>query len=128
LEDEIENFESKLLIDSTDGAYSLTEQQITEFLKAKSNLDPSIHMNQLIKVIENPNVLNSRSSKLYLEKIKFNRIEAETSRREQEKRRRKLLLLQQQTQQEMETEHLNEIIEQKLLRQSKQERRIAEQY
>lgn len=127
MEDEIENFESKLLIDSTDGAYSLTEQQIIEFLKTKSNLDPSIHMNQLIKVIENPNVLNSRSSKLYLEKIKFNRIEAETSRREQEKRRRKLLLLQQQTQQEMETEHLNEIIEQKLLRQSKQERRIAEQ-
>jgi hypothetical protein len=107
---------------------SLSEEKIKEFLKTKAHLDPSLHMNQLQKIIENPEELNSKNTELYLEKIKFNRIEAETSRREQEKRRKKVMLLQQNTQQEMEMERLNELMESKLLRQSKQERRIAEQY
>lgn len=125
----IDNFESNLLYRSDNlKSDSLSEEKIKEFLKTKAQLDPSLHLNQLQKIIDNPEELNERNTELYLENIKYARIEAETSRREQEKRRKKIMILQQDIQQEMETKRLYELMDSKLLRQSKQERRIAEQY
>jgi hypothetical protein len=60
--------------------------------------------------------------------MQMNRIEAEKARKAQEKQRRKQLLLEQKIQKDAEQQQLDQLIESKLFRQSKQERRIAEQY
>lgn len=54
-------------------------------------------------------------------------MEEEISRQDQEQRRRKLILQQEKNHQEDQSKELEKIMLTKLMRQSKQERRIAEQ-
>lgn len=85
-------------------------------------------MRTLRRVMDDPQVLNPAETKFYLEKIKVQRHEVETARKERDQKRKEILLIQQKTEEEVEKKIMDDILMNKLLRQSKQERRIAEQY
>lgn len=85
-------------------------------------------MKELRKIINQSELLKKEETSHYLERIKVQRQEVEVAQRERERARKKILLAQQQTDQEIEKNLVQEVLLSKLLRQSKQERRIAEQY
>lgn len=125
---QIDEFENRVLPDDDqDTELKQTDETVIQFLKTKANLDPSVHMKALKKTMEVPGILDPKQSKIYVEKIKLHRLEADLSRKQSEQRRKKILLLHQKVQKELESKALEEMMESKLLRQSKQERRIAEQ-
>ncbi|KAI8897549.1 hypothetical protein BC833DRAFT_621127 [Globomyces pollinis-pini] len=105
----------------------LSSKEVSQFIADKNCLASNEHLSLLRKSLEQSVLQQEKESKLYLERIKSQRLEADNSRRERERERKKMLLAHHQIQQNMEKEQMEELIQQKLLRQSKQERRIAEQ-
>ncbi|KAK6091403.1 hypothetical protein MT418_8550 [Batrachochytrium dendrobatidis] len=137
---EILKFEQKM------GIYNLSEEAIEtdsifskESRKSICTLSSSFNIDTIKatensenqfgqKIILKPIVAeNQEKTKQYLAKIRNQRLEEEYSRKDREQRRRKIILNQQQAEQEMEKLNMENLVVSKLLRQSKQERRIAEQ-
>jgi adenylate kinase family enzyme len=127
--DQIESFENKISNSNYEEELAGIGEDSTllvDFIKSRAHMDPSMHLKELTKLVDS-GLIDKKQSQLYLEKIRLNRQEAESSKKERERRRKKVLLLHQQIQKEIEKKALAQMIESKLLRQSKQERRIAEQ-
>jgi adenylate kinase family enzyme len=127
--EQIESFENKMMSSNSEDVVEAEEEDVnllTDFIKNRAKMDPSMHLKELTKIADSE-VIDQKQSQLYLEKIRLNRQEAELAKKERERRRKKVLLLHQQVQKEMEKRAMAQMIESKLLRQSKQERRIAEQ-
>ncbi|TPX63415.1 adenylate kinase [Spizellomyces sp. 'palustris'] len=96
------------------------------FIVLKSSMDPLNHMKMLSRTL--PSIENmSKQSNDYLEKLRLRKIEDAISKRERDQRRRKRTLEEHQAQETSDLAQLEEMALSKLLRQSKQERRIAEQ-
>ncbi|KAI8843668.1 hypothetical protein BC829DRAFT_400872 [Chytridium lagenaria] len=96
-----------------------------KFLAVRGSMDPVSHTKVLAKLL--PHAEESmKQTKDYVDKIRTKKIEEEASRKERDQRRRKIILGQQSAQEETEKSHLEELLLTKLMRQSKQERRIAE--
>ncbi|KAH6574351.1 hypothetical protein BASA62_002468 [Batrachochytrium salamandrivorans] len=102
------------------------KQEFVEFIRNKASMSPSDHLDHLSRLVP---LIDSKEveSLKYLEKIRNQRIEEECSRKDRDHRRRKIILHQQQMEQEMESLNMEDFFLSKLMRQSKQERRIAEQ-
>lgn len=83
-------------------------------------------MKALTKLLP-PAEVAAKQTKEYLEKIRTKKLQEESSRKEREQRRRKLILSQQHAQVDLEKAQVEELLLNRLVRQSKQERRIAEQ-
>ncbi|KAI9311754.1 hypothetical protein BDR26DRAFT_1017305 [Obelidium mucronatum] len=99
--------------------------EIKNFVTKRAGLDPLQHSKELSRQM--PSHQNEmKKTEEYVEKIRERKIEEEVSRKEREQRRRKIVLGHQQAKEEMEKSHLEELLLTKLMRQSKQERRIAE--
>ncbi|KAJ3032751.1 Sperm flagellar protein 2, partial [Rhizophlyctis rosea] len=105
---------------------SLDPKEIKRFLSLKAPMDTVNHVKMLSSFLPGVEV-QQKQGREYLEKIRLRKLEEEASRKEREQRRRKILLGQQHAQEELEKAHLEESMIAKLMRQSKQERRIAEQ-
>ena len=105
---------------------SALDETVIDFIKTKASLNPVQHMKILATLVAAPEAKKDQSKK-YLEKIRTQRVEEEYSRKDREQRRRKIILGHQQAQQEIQKKHTEELLLSKLMRQSKQERRIAEQ-
>ncbi|KAJ3039877.1 Sperm flagellar protein 2 [Rhizophlyctis rosea] len=101
-------------------------KEIKRFLSLKAPMDTVNHVKMLSSFLPSVEV-QQKQGREYLEKIRLRKLEEEASRKEREQRRRKILLGQQHAQEELEKAHLEEAMIAKLMRQSKQERRIAEQ-
>ncbi|KAJ1532453.1 Sperm flagellar protein 2 [Nowakowskiella sp. JEL0078] len=104
----------------------LDVNEVKRFFATRALMNPVTHTKTLAKLLPESET-SWAQSRAYLDAIRVRKIEEEESRNERDQRRRKILLRQQNTQVELEREHLHEIQLQKLMRQSKQERRIAEQ-
>ncbi|KAI8928765.1 hypothetical protein BC831DRAFT_447306 [Entophlyctis helioformis] len=96
------------------------------FIQQKARMSPVQHMKLLSRLVPPQDQKYDQTSK-YLDNIRIQRVEEEYSRKDREQRRRKIILSHQQAQQEMEKKHFEDLVLSKLMRQSKQERRIAEQ-
>ncbi|RKO88594.1 hypothetical protein BDK51DRAFT_40064 [Blyttiomyces helicus] len=104
----------------------LDMKEVKRFVSLKAAMDPVNHVKMLSRKL--PKVEGSHAQSVeYLKKIRSRKLEEEASRKEREQRRRKIILAQQHTQEELEATHVEELMLYKLMRQSKQERRIAEQ-
>ena len=149
-------FEKQIHFEEKEGEDDVEEaidpHEIQKFMTLKAPMDAMHHVKVLSKQLP-PAEQSMKKSKEYVEKIRvcnFNildpiiniliififsrvtaqlrKLEEEFSRKEREQRRRKIILSQQNAQDEMEKSHLEELLLTKLMRQSKQERRIAEGY
>ncbi|KAJ3111829.1 Sperm flagellar protein 2 [Phlyctochytrium bullatum] len=117
----------KVLIDDFvyETSSALDPKEIKGFVSAKSQLDPVSHAKLMAKLL--PSSEDSmRQTKDFIDRIRAKKVEEEASRKERDQRRRKIILGQQNAQEETERSHSEEVLLTKLLRQSKQERRIAE--
>ncbi|KAI8620173.1 hypothetical protein BC830DRAFT_1100580 [Chytriomyces sp. MP71] len=99
--------------------------EIKAFLARKAQLDPIQH-GKVLAQMQPPVEEELKRTEEYVGKIRQRKLEDDASRKEREQRRRKIVLGHQQAKEEMERSHLEELLLTKLMRQSKQERRIAE--
>ncbi|KAI8829998.1 hypothetical protein BJ741DRAFT_367645 [Chytriomyces cf. hyalinus JEL632] len=98
---------------------------VKAFIAKRAPLDPIQHSKELQRQ-QPPQSEEKKKTDEYVQKIRQRKLEDEASRKEREQRRRKIVLGHQQAKEEMEKTHLEELLLAKLMRQSKQERRIAE--
>ncbi|KAI9355938.1 hypothetical protein DFJ73DRAFT_824011 [Zopfochytrium polystomum] len=98
---------------------------VKRFLAHKAGMDPVQHIGVLAKQLL-PSDEALKKSKDYVDRIREKRAEEEDSRKEREQWQRKVILGQQNAQEAVQKSHLEDLLLSKLMRQSKQERRIAE--
>ncbi|KAI9096087.1 hypothetical protein DFS34DRAFT_623887 [Phlyctochytrium arcticum] len=129
---EVNNFEERLtnfVHDATRGSeedLSSAPETVQKFVALKAPMDPLNHLKMLSRSLPTSEERSEQSHE-YLEKIRLRKLEDVVSKREREQRRRKRALEEQRAQEEADKAHLEQMALSKLLRQSKQERRIAEQ-
>ncbi|KAI9197523.1 uncharacterized protein BJ171DRAFT_427982 [Polychytrium aggregatum] len=99
---------------------------ISKFISLKASMEPSIHMKTLASLLPSSDA-SELKSQAYLEKIRIKKLEEQVAKKDREQRRRRVLLNQQKIQEDIEKTQIEQIILSSLMRQSKQERRIAEQ-
>ncbi|KAJ3063733.1 Sperm flagellar protein 2, partial [Rhizoclosmatium hyalinum] len=104
---------------------ALDPEDIKAFVSKRASLDPIQHSKELSRQMP-PQEEEAKKTEEYVDKIRERKLEEDVSRKEREQRRRKIVLGHQQAKEEMEKSHLEELLLTKLMRQSKQERRIAE--
>ncbi|KAI8909472.1 hypothetical protein DFJ77DRAFT_472693 [Powellomyces hirtus] len=107
------------------GSAPLDAATIKKFVMLQAAMDPPHHLKMMARALP-PIQDMATQKKEYLENIRLRKLEDEGSRHEREQRRRKRALEDQRLQEEREVAQLEEVALSKLLRQSKQERRIAE--
>ncbi|TPX51313.1 adenylate kinase [Synchytrium endobioticum] len=101
-------------------------KEIRKFMTVRAHLEPASH----IKILKSQ-VLSDKGRKQenqeYLESLRIRKREEEAARRDRELRRRQEIIAQKQDMDKTQEQKIDEVVLARLMRQSKQERRIAEQ-
>eukprot|EP01052_Picozoa_sp_SAG31_P009234 SAG31_NODE_481_length_15082_cov_13.818728_4_plen_1394_part_00 len=120
--DEFEKTLSRLGADSKPAANS--DDNDVPSIVNQVDESPMIHLQTLKSMLPNPKAMEEEA-RLYLRKVSEKKAEEVYARKERERRRRKAMLEQQSTQATMDAKRRDELLAEKLLRQSAQERRLA---
>ncbi|KAI8807069.1 hypothetical protein BJ742DRAFT_854688 [Cladochytrium replicatum] len=113
--------------DHDEGLHAEAETSISEikrYFATRADLDPQSHLTILSKLAPKP---DPSHNDVYLEKIRIKRLEAEAALKEREQRRKKIILTQKVDIEEQEDAQVQNALYARISRQSKQERRMAEQ-
>jgi len=114
-----------LKVDNKDNQQAEIEE-IKYFLKYQRTMDPSAYIRMIQRKI--PSIETSmKQSHDYINRIHERKIKEEETNKEKKYHRRKILLAQQKSRKENEKIELDNFLVNKLLNESKQEKRIAEQ-